>query len=191
MKRLVEGGRAYVESFLAALDRAFASLFFLEKPVVAALNGHAIAGGAVLACACDRRLLARGKGLIGVPELHVGVPFPVLAIEILRATLRTEVANEMLLEGRNYSGEDCLARGIVHEFVGPEALLPRALEQAAGLGALQTSSFGLTKRWLRRPARLAWEREQAADLRALIEVWSSPACLRAVEDYVARTLRKP
>src|SRR6185295_5969986 len=79
LKRIAQGKRQYIEAFLPALERAFERLFFLEKPVVAAINGHAIAGGAVLALACDHRILARGKGMVGTPELKVGVPFPFLA----------------------------------------------------------------------------------------------------------------
>lgn len=190
LKRILDGGRAYVEAFLPALDRAFASLFFLEKPVVAALNGHAIAGGAVLAFACDRRILARGKGLIGMPELRVGVPFPALALEIVRATLRSDLLSSAILEGRNSSGEESLAHGLVDELVVAESLLPRALEAAAGLADTPSASFALSKRWLRRPARLAWERDASADLRAVIECWTSDACRKAIEAYVERTLRK-
>lgn len=189
LKRIVEGKRAYIEAFLPALDRAFARLFFLEKPVVAALNGHAIAGGAVIAFACDQRILARGKGMIGTPELKVGVPFPFLAQEIVRAALGERLATDLVVEGRNYSGEESLARGIVHELVGLEALLPRALETAARLAQIPRESFRLSKRWLRRASKELCERNQVESEKAVLEAWCSEPVLRAVEDYVARTLR--
>jgi enoyl-CoA hydratase/carnithine racemase len=85
--RVSSGGADYVRAFLPILNRAFDALFFLPKPVVAAVNGHAIAGGCVLTCCADRRLMARGVGRIGVTELLVGVPFPALAFEILRAAV--------------------------------------------------------------------------------------------------------
>src|SRR5206468_1035318 len=59
--RVLEGKRAYLEQFLPALDAALESLFDFPKPAVAAVNGHAIAGGAVIALACDHRILVRGK----------------------------------------------------------------------------------------------------------------------------------
>ena len=82
--RLSEGGAAYVRRFLPALHRLYDTVFFFPKPVVAAVNGHAIAGGCVLQACADRRIAARDGGRIGVTELLVGVPFPPLAFEIMR-----------------------------------------------------------------------------------------------------------
>src|SRR4051812_19623705 len=82
--RLVDEGAPYVRAFLPALNRAIETLFSVLKPVVAAVNGHAIAGGCILACAADQRLMARDSGRIGIPELLVGVPFPVVPLEVMR-----------------------------------------------------------------------------------------------------------
>jgi enoyl-CoA hydratase len=76
LKRLSAGGADYIRRFLPALHRLYEAVFFHPKPVVAAVNGHAIAGGCVLACCADRRLMARDAGRIGVTEILVGVPFP-------------------------------------------------------------------------------------------------------------------
>ena len=82
--RLLDGGPTYIRKFLPALCGMFVSVFSCPKPVVAAINGHAIGGGCVLACAADRRLMAQDGGRIGVTELLVGVPFPSIAMEIMR-----------------------------------------------------------------------------------------------------------
>src|SRR5436305_10167261 len=71
--RLTREGADYVRRFLPLLSRFFRVLFAFPMPVVAAVNGHAIAGGCVIALACDVRLMAEGGGKIGVPELLVGV----------------------------------------------------------------------------------------------------------------------
>ena len=84
--RALEGDAGYLRDFLPVLRKLFDVAFFYPKPVVAAINGHAIAGGCVLACAADQRLMARGSGRIGVTELLVGLPFPAIALEIMRFT---------------------------------------------------------------------------------------------------------
>lgn len=188
LKRLCDGGAAYVHEFLPALDRALLALHAFEKPLVAAINGHAIAGGAVIALACDRRLLARGKALFGTPELRVGVPFPLSALEILRCALNPAQAAELALEGRNHSGDEALARGFVHELVQGEALLARAMESARQLADTPAVSFALTKRGLRADSHERIERLQPSSARATLEAWSSPAVLDAVADFVRRTL---
>ena len=66
---------------------------------MAAVNGHAIAGGCILACACDYRVMAEGAGRIGAPELSVGVPFPSMALEILRLTLPAHRLQTMIYRG--------------------------------------------------------------------------------------------
>ena len=86
LKRIVDGGHSYVREFLPLLSAAFMAVFDHPGPVVAAINGHAIAGGCVLAAACDLRLMSRGT--IGLAELSVGVPFPQAAVEILRYAIR-------------------------------------------------------------------------------------------------------
>src|SRR5262245_53462848 len=73
--RLTQEGADYVRRFLPLLSRAVRALFAFPKPVVAAVNGHAIAGGCIMVLAADARLMAEGRGRIGIPELLVGVPF--------------------------------------------------------------------------------------------------------------------
>jgi enoyl-CoA hydratase len=87
LPRILQGDRGEVAAFLAQLSEALAELFTLPKPVVAAVNGHAIAGGAIIAWACDHSVMALGPGRIGVPELRVGVPFPMVPAEIIRHSL--------------------------------------------------------------------------------------------------------
>src|SRR5262249_5994588 len=70
---LVAGGADYVRRFVPLLGRLFERLATFPRPLVAAVNGHAIAGGAMLMLACDQRLLARGTARVGLTEIRVGV----------------------------------------------------------------------------------------------------------------------
>src|SRR5271155_1513252 len=115
--RVSSGGAAYVRAFLPALHRLCDAVFFHPKPVVAAINGHAIAGGCVLACCADRRIMARASGRIGVTELLVGVPFPALAFEILRFAVPRRHLPEFTFGGATYDTDAALQRGWVDEGV--------------------------------------------------------------------------
>jgi enoyl-CoA hydratase len=186
--RLLEGGAPYVRKFLPALSTMLATVFSHPAPVVAAINGHAIAGGCVLACAADRRLMARDGGRIGVTELLVGVPFPPAAMEIMRCATAPQFFAEAIFGGATYSPIDAVGRGWIRDLAEPEALIDRALQAANTLAALPAKAFALSKRQTR---ALALERMQNSELDAVIEqIWTAPETLERVRNYVARTLRK-
>jgi enoyl-CoA hydratase len=188
--RLLEGGPTYLRDFLPALTSAMERLFFFPKPVVAAVNGHAIAGGCVLACACDRRLMARGPATIGVTELLVGVPFPSIALEVMRFALPSQHFQEALYTGRTWGVEEALRRGLVDEVVEAPALLERACAAAGALGALPPATFRLTKTHIRQPARERWESSRAGLDAAVGEIWAGAPAREAIAAYARRTLRK-
>jgi enoyl-CoA hydratase/carnithine racemase len=189
--RLTEGGAAYVREFLPALNTMFAAVFTYSKPVVAAINGHAIAGGCVLAAACDKRLMAAGDGRIGVTELLVGVPFPPIAMEIMRNAAAPQHLEAMIFGGATYPPPDAAGLGIVDEVVGAEALLDRAIAVARTLAALSPLAFALSKRQTRQPSleRLAGVASHEIDTEAT-RIWEAPETLARVRAYVARTLKK-
>src|SRR4029077_2587957 len=99
LPRLIGGGAAYAREFVPAMNHAFETLFAFTKPLVVAVNGHAIAGGCVLACCADYRIMARESGRIGVPELLVGVPFPVVPIEIVRFATPPQHVQALIYRG--------------------------------------------------------------------------------------------
>jgi enoyl-CoA hydratase len=186
--RLLEGGAPYVRKFLPVLSEMFVTVFSHPAPVVAAINGHAIAGGCVLACAADKRLMARDSGRIGVTELLVGVPFPPAAMEIMRCAAAPQFFADAILSGATFTPAEAVARGFIHDVVEPQALLERAVAAAKALAALPPKAFALTKRQIRAPAM---ERMQSPALDAAIaQIWTAPETLARVRDYVARTLGK-
>jgi len=186
----VEGGTNYLRRFLPALDEALETLFFCRKPVVAAINGHAIAGGCLLACCADRRLMAAGKGRIGVPELRVGVPLPTVVMEIMRARTAPSFYEEVVLGGATYAGPEALHRGLVDGIVAEEDLLAEAVAASESLAAIRPKLFALSKQQARQPLRAAIERGNALHGRGIQEFWESPDTLDAVREFVARTLQK-
>jgi enoyl-CoA hydratase len=188
LKRLAASGPDYPGALIPALVDCFARLFYHPRPVVAAVNGHAIAGGCVLACAADRRIAARGGARLGVTELQVGVPFPAIALEIMRAVVPPRHLAEMVYGGGTVSVDEALDRGLLDAVVEPASLLDAALAEAEALAAIPAESFALTKAQLRQPARDFLAVHAARIDREALACWSAPAAQDAIRRYVAKTL---
>ena len=184
------GGSGYVREFLPMLHRLYDAVFFHPKPVVAAINGHAIAGGCVLACCADRRIMARGSGRTGITELLVGVPFPALAFEVMRFAVPSRYLPEFTFGGATYDSETALQRGLVDEVVGPTALLPRAIAAAEELARLSPLAFAQAKAQIRLSVSERIARSGIATDKAVAEIWAAAETLAYLRDYVARTLKK-
>jgi enoyl-CoA hydratase len=187
--RIVEGGAEYVRAFLPSLDRMLEALFSFSKPLVAAVNGHAIAGGCVMASAADYRMMARGPGRIGIPELLVGVPFPVVPLEIMRFAAPRQYLQAMAYRGLTLTPEAALQHGLVDEVGDAERLLDDAVSTAESLAAIPSAAFSLTKRQMRAPTRRRMRAGGSVDAEVL-DAWSSPEALTAIRAYVARTLKR-
>jgi len=186
--RLLDGGPPYIRSFLSKLSAMFAAVFTHPKPVVAALNGHAMAGGCVLACAADRRLMARDTVRIGITELLVGVIFPPIAMEIMRHAVAPQFFEEAVMSGTTYLPAEAQQRAFIHAVVEPAVLLERAIDAARTLAALSPAAFAITKQQMRQPAV---ERCEANPMTCeLEELWNSPETIARIRDYVKRTLSK-
>jgi enoyl-CoA hydratase len=180
LRAIVEGGPDYTDRFLAALPTAFLSVFDYPGPVVAAINGHAIAGGCVVAMAADVRLMS--DGLIGLTELAVGVPFPVAALEICRHAMGPSVTGAVL-GAENIDAEAALARGWIDAVVAPDDLLSRAVATARALGQHSPAAFAATKEQLHRPARSAIEAGTAIDA-AVRARWQSDETRARIETFL-------
>ncbi len=187
---LAEGGAEYVRQFLPLLQRLFERLATFPKPVVAAVNGHAIAGGAILLLACDQRLLARGAARVGLTEVRVGVVFPAWALEIARFATPPEHFQTLVLTGRTWQPEEALARGLVDELAEPERLLDRACAVADELAAIPAAAFAATKLAVRQPMIEAARRQSALTDAAVLEHWCAPETLRHVAAFAEQTIKR-
>jgi enoyl-CoA hydratase len=187
LKRIHEGGASYVSEFLPLLSDALLAVFGFPRPVVAALNGPAVAGGAVLAAACDHRVL--GPGGIGVTELLVGLPFPLAALEILRCAYGTAPLPALTYSGEVHRGEDALARGLADELAAPDDVFERALAVATRFGELPAEAFGHTKAQIRQPFHERIAEHRHTDDPEVERLWRAPAALAAVKSYVDKVLR--
>jgi enoyl-CoA hydratase len=152
LRALIDGGADYAERFVTALSEAFLAVLDHPAPVIAAVNGHAIAGGCVLAMCADVRLMSGGT--IGLTELAVGVPFPVAALEICRFAMGISAARAAL-QAKTIDTETALGRGWIDAVVPNDELIPQALAAARELGQYSPAAYAATKRQLHQPTRAA------------------------------------
>jgi enoyl-CoA hydratase len=190
LKRLSAGGADYVRAFLPVLHKLYNAVFFHPKPVVAAINGYAVAGGAVLAACADRRVMAHGSGRIGVTELLVGVPFPALAFEIVRFAAPERYLAEFTLGAATYPADAALQKGWIDEVVEPYELMARAMHIAKAYAALSPAAFAQTKAQIRQPVADRVAANGEATDEKVTALWTAPETLARVADYVAKTLSK-
>ena len=181
LKRIVDGGQPYVREFLPALTETFLAVFNHPGPVVAAVNGHAIAGGCVLAAACDVRLMSGGR--IGLSELSVGVPFPTVALEIMRHAVGPAAGN-LVLTARLLDAAQAQSIGLIHDVEGPESLVGSAVARAQAMASIPAEVFALSKRQLQLPARAAMDGHDADEV-AIAAGWESPGTRDAIAGYLA------
>jgi enoyl-CoA hydratase len=188
--RITRDGADYVRRFFPLLSRFVYTLFAFPRPVVAAVNGHAIAGGCVIALAADVRLMAEGAGRIGVPELLAGVPFPAAALEVVRFAVTRDKVQSLIYTGRTLLPQEALGAGLVDEVVAPDALPARAQEVARQLALIPPPVYRLTKQSLRAEALERIEGANKLQDRAALEVWSAPETHAHIREYLRRTLGK-
>ena len=188
LHRVIAGRDEYLASFLPELRKVFTRLATFELPLIAAVNGHAIAGGYILAAAADWVLMADGPGRAGVTELLVGVPFPAIALELLRMRVGDAPARPLIVDGATFAAGPALARHLIDEAVAAGDLASRSLAAARRLAA-QGPAFRLTKRQLR---LLPLARAQdLAGLDADVDAaWQAPPTLDRIRSYMA-SLKPP
>jgi enoyl-CoA hydratase len=190
LRRMLTEGPSYVRRFVPALEAVLEKLAFYPNPVVAAVNGHAIAGGCILACAADYRVAVDNGARIGVPELRVGVPFPPVGMEIMRFAVAPERFQEVILMGRTYSMAEARNYGLVDEVQPRHEVLDRALAVAESLGSIPRETFAFTKAQIRSGVHERCRKATEELQQNALDLWCSPEILRVVERYVAEMLNK-
>jgi enoyl-CoA hydratase/carnithine racemase len=137
-----------VEDVLARTQALFARVLAFPTATVAAINGHAFAAGAMLALACDERVMRADRGYFCLPEVDLGLAFTPGMTALLKARLPTLTAHEAMTAGRRYGGQDALAAGIVRCAVASEQVLDLARERAAALAGKPRATLTAIKRAL-------------------------------------------
>jgi enoyl-CoA hydratase len=140
--------RSFFRDYLHVILR----LFQFPRPVVAAVTGHALGGGAVLALSCDVRVGARGQFQLGFRELAMGMAVPGFALEIARLQLSPEALTRCLLLGELVAPEEAQRLGFLNRLLPADELVRQAVDDANWLARLPEPAFANTKRALRNGA---------------------------------------
>lgn len=152
---------------------AHLALLELPKPTIAMVQGHAIAGGTVLALACDYRLGLDGDYKVGLNEVAIGASFPRVALEIVRLRLTHARAAELLLGAALYPASQATRLGIVDELLPADQLESTVLRRAARMGAFPREAYAHTKAALIADAVARVRAETAEEAKAAAAVWTT------------------
>ncbi len=131
---------------MLAFGRTMLRVFTFPIPTVAAVSGHAIAGGAMLAFACDLRVMAEGPFRLHLNEVAIGLPLPTWAIMLAHAAVPPRFHTEAILHARAYSPDEALERHLVHAVARPAGRVAEdAHAAAAPLAALDQKAYSISK----------------------------------------------
>ncbi len=180
------GDREAMGVFLDAFEDLLMRLFLHPCPTVAAVNGHAVAGGAILAAACDVRFGAEGNYRVGVSEVSLGVVFPATAFQIIRSTVPRSRIPEVLLAGHLNKPVGAVGAGFLHELTPAGELLQRAVEHAEMLGAQPRFAYTHSKRALREGYVERARARRAACRETFLNTWFSEDSARRRDDILSK-----
>lgn len=190
LPRIVDADRPAMEEFVGAFCDLVRQLFVFGPPLVAALPGHAIAGGLIVAMGADERIAAKGRGKVGLSEVILGVSVPQCLMEPFRHVVGPRHMERLAATGENVSMDEALAIGLIDRIVPAEELLDRAVERARFLGGLASEAHAAIKRRSRAAAIARFD--AARDHDPFLDFWFGEDARFRIRDMVARlTSREP
>jgi len=141
-------GKDHAGEVVAGMQRIFARVLSSPLATVAALNGHAFAGGAMLALACDFRVMRIDRGFFCIPEIDLGLPLSPGMAALIQARLPKLAAHEAIVTGKRYGGSEALSRGIVDYAVPEVDLMSKSTALAMPLAGKNREVMRAHKRLL-------------------------------------------
>jgi len=182
---LLEYDRPSMQRFMGKFAALVWGFYGLRKPVVAAVSGHAIAGGCILALTADHRVLARGGVQIGLNEVRIGVPLPWSVAVLLRATVPPGALARVALLGRNFADDEALQAGLADELADATGFEDFCLKRLEEFAEKDPTGVGTTKAWLRADALREMQKEEGRLSRDWLDAWFSDATRARISEIVA------
>lgn len=181
--------RAAMCAFMLRFAEMAWAFFALPKPVVAAVSGHAVAGGCILALTADWRVLVPGAQ-IGLNEVKIGVPLPWSVALLLRHSVAPAAYSKVALLGRNFEGEEALRAGLVDELSAAEGFQDACLRRLAEFTEKDPYSFARTKAYLRGDALTAMKAREAELIDEWLDGWFSSTTRERIRSTVEALAKK-
>lgn len=171
--------RSTMSDFFGSFIDLYEALLAFPKPVVAAVGGHAVAGGAVLALTADERVFCEGEYRFALTEVDLGVELPPKVMRMMIAVGGFHAAAEVLLGGAIITPQRALAIGLADDVAPADDVLGRAVHRCRALARKPRAAFSAIKRRLQNEARI-WETESDREaLPRFLDTWFSPESMRA------------
>lgn len=173
VRAFVSGGAAGRARLAAAINRMVCALVSIDGPAIAAIDGHALGGGLVLALATDLRVVAEGSARLGLTEVQAGVAYPAAAVEVVRAKLPALLGDRLVLRGEIVHPQEAASIGLVDEVVPAPELVDRATAHATRLASEPGYRVVKAQFLAARRARLAHIADLASD--PVLPAWEQAA----------------
>ena len=187
LKRWLREGPEYVQPFMLCLEQLFETVFCFPKPVIALIDGPAIAGGCMLATACDFRLIS-SSAKIGILESRLGVPLPMTAIEIVRHVANPSAFAKIISVGATFVGDKAVEAGLADVSADSANLKVRLSESIDEFTAIPSPAFELTKQQARLPVMRIVQQNKAELLEKYLAIWNSQQTRDSIAAYVQQRL---
>jgi Delta3-Delta2-enoyl-CoA isomerase len=181
---LISLGRAEMSDFVGEYCDLVRQLFVFPTPVVAALPGHAVAGGLIFAAAADERLIAAGRGQLGLSEVALGVPLPRCLYEIFRHGIGPRAAERLAASGENLAVDAAFRIGLVDRVVQPDALAEESLSRARFLATRSRPAHAAIKAYARAEALVRFDAARRND--PFLDSWFGPEAQRRIGELVEK-----
>jgi enoyl-CoA hydratase/carnithine racemase len=173
------------ESFSRYLKKfagLYTYMFTFPKPIIAALNGHTIAGGCMIATACDYRLMVAGKAKISLNEINFGSSVFAGSAAILKYCVGARNAQEILYSGKMHAAEEAQTLGLVDRVTSEEDLAAEAFQVAQELAGKHGAAFGSIKNLLRKPVAEEIMKSEEDSIQEFVDIWYSESTWKNLQE---------
>lgn len=185
LKQLAAADRGRVWATLGVFNALILEVFSYPGPTAAAITGHAVAGGCLLALACDLRVMALGRPRLGFAELNLGVPVPAGSLRMLRSRCSPLAIDEALLRGEGCTAERARELGLVHRIEPVEQVVVTVDRELSRLTTRPARGYAATKELLFGEAWRAMRAGFAAEDELFLDCWFSAEAQQRVNELAA------